>query len=607
MNTALQTGRLAPVHQRLIAGSLLLAACLYLVRFVDRGWVPVDEGMMGQAAERVLHGQLPHVDYEEPYPGALSYIYALVFRIAGIDLVHLRWTVFGVAVAGLGLLYKIVRRLQPPVGAAVAAVVSLVWTYPNYVSSLPSWWVLLCALLCLWSVFRYMETGRSSFVMLAGVCAGTAFTLKQTGLYLLPPLVMSLMLGPGPNGSSTPARRFDPVIRTIVALGGIAFVVILTRSGLGAAELVYLVGPIAASCVAFVLWRRTGESQPPINWHAPVLAVACAAIPVLILLLPHIVHGELRSFVYGVFVLPQQRLQFAAMRMRPASQMVAAAAAIIWLLWSPSTLSPRELRVVNVVRWIVATGLVLLALRSAVAYAVIWEGVRGVAVLVPFIATWLLVNGRITDPLMRRWLFASSAIFAWLALSQFPFAAPIYFCYVAPLALIAGMLAVKQAVPVRRLSSGPTIAAVLLFAVLSMNRGYVWNVGSFHEAQDLGAPLRLERAHLRVAPQEAAIFGRLVPLVTEHLNGRGLVAGPDTPEFYFLTGQFSRSGSLFEFFSEPAAVPEEQQLGEWTRADVIVLFHGFRFSPPVSDELLERLRLHFPHGESMPPYEVRWR
>ena len=84
MNSFHRARHLASDHQRLVAGVLLLAGCLYLVPFVDRGWVPLDEGMVGQAAERVLNGQLPHVDYEEPYPGALSYAYAAVFRIGAL-------------------------------------------------------------------------------------------------------------------------------------------------------------------------------------------------------------------------------------------------------------------------------------------------------------------------------------------------------------------------------------------------------------------------------------------------------------------------------------------------------------------------------------------
>jgi hypothetical protein len=608
MNSFHRARHLASDHQRLVAGVLLLAGCLYLVPFVDRGWVPLDEGMVGQAAERVLNGQLPHVDYEEPYPGALSYAYALVFSTTGVDVLHLRWTVFAAAVAGLATLYRILRRFQSPIAAAVTTLVSLVWTYPNYVSSLPSWWVLLCALVCLWAVIQHVDTGRTLFVVVAGLSAGIAFTLKQTGLYLLPPLVMSLMVISKPNESVGAGRgKLDAAARGIISLGAMALVLSITRSGLGGGEVVYLVSPIAASCAAFLLWNRWSEGVRPINWRAPVIAAASAAVPVLILLLPHIVTGHVGAFINGAFVLPQQRLQYTRLGMRPVSQMVAAGAALVWICWSPPALSLREVRFVNVLRWFTAVGLVLFALRSSLVYALIWEGVRGTAALVPWIAAWLLIRGQVTDARSRTFLFASSSVAAWLSLSQFPFAAPIYFCYVAPLALVAGILAFKQAIPVRRLSEGPTFALALLFALLSMNRGYVWNVGSFHEVQHLGTPLELPRAHLQVADDEAAVFRRLVPLVTQHLGEGGLVAGPDTPDVYFLTGQFSPSGRLFDFFSAQSAITEEQRLAEWTRADVIVFFHGNRFSPPLPASLVSKLRHQFSRGESIPPFEVRWR
>ena len=85
------------------------------------------------------------------------------------------------------------------------------------------------------------------------------------------------------------------------------------------------------------------------------------------------------------------------------------------------------------------------------------------------------------------------------------------------------------------------------------------------------------------------------------------MAGPDTPEVYFLAGRFSPSGRLFDFFSAQESVNEEQEFARWASADVIVLFYGKRFSAPVPDTLVSRLRKEFPHGEFMPPFEVRWR
>src|SRR4029078_4655417 len=89
-----QTGpfvRPATSQQRAIGVLLLAAAFLYMWRFVPRGWIPHDAGQIGEAAEWILHGRIPHVDYEDPYTGGLSFAYALLFRLTGIELLHVRW------------------------------------------------------------------------------------------------------------------------------------------------------------------------------------------------------------------------------------------------------------------------------------------------------------------------------------------------------------------------------------------------------------------------------------------------------------------------------------------------------------------------------------
>jgi hypothetical protein len=73
---------------RLAAAGLVGLSIAYLWLFVSRGWIPHDEGMIGQSAERVLIGEVPHVDYEEPYTGGLAWTHALAFRLAGIDLIY---------------------------------------------------------------------------------------------------------------------------------------------------------------------------------------------------------------------------------------------------------------------------------------------------------------------------------------------------------------------------------------------------------------------------------------------------------------------------------------------------------------------------------------
>ena len=73
-----------------------------MVPFVSRGWWPHDEGLLGQSADAVLRGGVPHIDYEESYSGGLSWLYAGVFKVAGVELLNIRWFLFfGASWAGV--------------------------------------------------------------------------------------------------------------------------------------------------------------------------------------------------------------------------------------------------------------------------------------------------------------------------------------------------------------------------------------------------------------------------------------------------------------------------------------------------------------------------
>ena len=155
--------------ENLVGAGLVLGAILYLVPFVTRGWVSHDEGLLGQLAERALHGGLPHVDFEDPYSGGLSWIYAGLFRLTGVEVAHFRWLLFiGAAVASITL-YDLCRRVLGPVGAGIATCLGVVWSFPNYFAGLPSWWLLIFGLAALWFVVRHQETGQLAILPAPGL------------------------------------------------------------------------------------------------------------------------------------------------------------------------------------------------------------------------------------------------------------------------------------------------------------------------------------------------------------------------------------------------------------------------------------------------------
>src|SRR5687768_6267523 len=68
----------------------VVASTLYVAAHLSDGWIPHDEGQLGQTAERTLRGELPHRDFDDMYTGGLSFLHAAAFRLWGIDSASLR-------------------------------------------------------------------------------------------------------------------------------------------------------------------------------------------------------------------------------------------------------------------------------------------------------------------------------------------------------------------------------------------------------------------------------------------------------------------------------------------------------------------------------------
>ena len=197
---------------------------------------------------------------------------------------------------------------------------------------------------------------------------------------------------------------------------------------------------------------------------------------------------------------------------------------------------------------------------------------------------------------------------AWASLVQFPFSGPIYFCYTTPLVVIMAVATAGNTGALRRKAVAGLAALFLVFSLVVMNRGYVYNLGQEYLSYDAGTALDLPRADLFVGGDDAATYRRVVELVRFYRVSGNLVAGPDCPEVYFLTGQFSPSGTLFDFFAtDESETKGLQALPGWTDAEVVVMNHRPIFSPRLTTRAIRRIRRMFPNMEEVGPFEVRWR
>ncbi len=259
----------------------------------------------------------------------------------------------------------------------------------------------------------------------------------------------------------------------------------------------------------------------------------------------------------------------------------------------------------------ILAGALWLSGGSTDVYRSVWYSVRSLgvsAVLAAFLRLTRSHHREFRSPEARQKIFLLAAVVAITGLVQFPFAAPLYFCYIAPLvALLIFALVGTELKPPWPVHAA-MLAFYLLFAVLWPNTGYVYALGRRFERYDPTVVLDLPRAGgIRVTAEDAAIFGPLIRLVEEKSGGRPIYAGPDSPEVHFLSGlpdavsygpgsprnPMERSGEVYRSLEKKGSRVAVLKL----KSDI------FNLRPPV----VARFKELFPQSRVIGHFVVRWK
>jgi hypothetical protein len=455
-----------------------------------------------------------------------------------------------------------------------------------------------------------------------------AILFKVVGLYFVAATLLAVT-----------AHRADGsrLYRAVTVAGVVAFLALLGHlvlPGSGASGVWHFFVPALALGGA-VVWRgwhgRAGEAVSAGAGLRPLLAdgVALAlglAIPVAVFLVPYALGGGLGAWFRGVFVLPGRRLQAAASSPGPFWTVVPGMVAVVVVGAATRLQGTGARRTALALAALLALGLALDDALAGGVMSTLWYALRG---WIPALVVWGAVawglrtgtsraaasstsadadsGGRRPDdaaaasPFPHRpgvTVFAVLATAGLWALVEFPYDAPAYFFYVAPL----GVLATLAVVGVYRGHAGPVLALLAAMAAF-LGAGYGAGVA-------LSSPtlLDLPRGGIRVSTADARVYETLVRDVREHADGGKLWAGPDAPEVYYLTGLSNPTPTLYEFLD--ATPPRVAGLDTLFAADdvrVVVLNRKPLFSAPAAADVVTWLYRAFPAGRDVGPFSVRWK
>jgi hypothetical protein len=598
--------------------AIWLIAALYASATIDRGWIPHDEGQFFQTADRVNAGELPHRDFDEMYTGGLTYVHALALRLFGGTFISLRWVLLAAFILWVPAVFYLAQRLVSPWAAAGLTALAVLWSVPNYPAPVPSWYNLFLAVFGAAAVVRFLDTRRTRWLVVAGLCGGLSFLVKLVGLYYAAGVLLFLLLheqseawerAPERPGAS---RSFSLVL----TLGLVAFVsalvsLILAEPTFG--SLLIFVVPGAA--IAGTLLAREWQLPPGSARQRAVVLIRLltpflvgVALPIALYGLAFALAGGLGDLYHGLFVAPKQRLEFASFptpafsirRCGPILLLVA----IAMTRWRSTRLTRAGVALVAV---LLAAMLVLSAYVPSM-YLTSWRPVVFVLAIVAVAGAWRFrVPGALTTDQQVRALVIF--VTATATLVQYPFPAPVYFCYVAPIVGLAAAAAASSGGRMAHPLAGLLLIFYILFAAVRLAPGFIYRMGRSYEPVTLNSAIAAPRAKgIRVSADEARTYNRVLALVSEHSRGGAIYASPDAPEIYVLAEAPYPGRTIYEFLADPT-LSDAAVLEHLSRDNVrvVVIKKNPRFSDPLSPGLLAELRTRYPLGETVDTFEVLWK
>jgi hypothetical protein len=609
---------------RLLLALVLLLSALYMALELKRGWVPADEGTLAESADRVLHGELPHRDYHEGYTGGLSYLNAAAFRLFGTNLASMRYMMFVFFLAWVPAFYYATSRFVSAPIAGALTLLAVAWGPPNYAAAMPSWYNLFFATFGVAALLRYIGTQAVRWLLLAGICGGISILFKLPGLFFVAGSLLFLVyreqLAPSLKSNDRTNWVYPAFVITSILLYEALLFALLRKLANSATYFYFWVPELAIG--AFLVWTEISGSRDRSKRFYFLLRelmpfAAGVAIPVTLFLVPYILTGSVGLLLRDISAI--SGLMIGRVGMKPPVrwfyQGTEVNAVLIGLvLVTRSKTAPRLWARILFGAFLVPLIPTLLSLahRSRYYYQHVWSTIWVFAPVVVVVGVGMLARRSWLpglESVPRQRLFLSLSVTAACSLIQFPFSNTIYFCYIAPLVLLSLTAVVSLMDQPPRLAVAGMMCFCFLYVVLELTPGFVDHLGAIYAPDTQMVRLSIPRAGgLRVSAASASEYDKLDSLIRQHARGEYILAKPDSPEVYFLSGFRDPTGIFFDFYEDPNGRTQRALAAiDSHNINLVVLNHRPPQAGPIADDLMTALEREFPNRADAGDFEVRWK
>lgn len=537
---------------------LIVSGWFYLAIFAKLGWCPDDVGVMGQQAIRFMNGEWPHRDYHETYTGLLTAMNALVFKFFGVDILFLHYMSIMFCLLSLCCVCLFLINAGNKTLSLVVGLMTLVWAFPNYISSLPSWYVV--SFWCLGAFFldryridsRYKNKGWM-MVLLLGGCAGFATLMKVPGVLLVGGCLLAIchmaLSRAEVNKSTGDGVKWGSWLIGFVLSLHLGSVIFLLCKSPTLGSILNLFAPNFFLNAYLWLLLFKINFKKTIDVRCLWMDFLWISIGFILVVTPPLIffltRGEFRDLWAVLFT----RLSASIISVTsPFPHFQMTLWSIPWILILMAGLWGWGKRHDRSIAWIVG-GISLMFFVFDRGQSV-WYVVTSVRLALPlFVLCVLYYLHRVGDEGREEKnieLFLPISLLVTCGYIQFPSAYVTYFFYLCPLLWITVGRWVGSDEWKLPKTGGVIGIALILFGVISLNPSKFSGVPY--------EPLDLPNASLVVPSVEKRIWFPLVKRIQSlsPAENSPIFAGPDCPEVYFLSNRRNPTKILYEVFENQA-------------------------------------------------------
>ena len=606
----------------IVFAAVLAVSVAFMASQVTHRFVPEDDGTHGHQAERVLNGEVPHLDYRETQTGGLPYLHAVAFRVLGVNVLSMRLALLALFSLWVPAVWYVARKFVSVEAAAGITLLVAGCSVPIYPCPEPPWYELYLATFGTASLFKFLEGRNRRWILVAGLCAGLSFLVEVRGLYFVAAVLLFLVFDEQvTSGQQQGNERLSgagySIFATLALFAFVTSLLWLIHGKLSTNEVFHFVVPggVLAGILVVNEWRTRGARSlarfKRLSWTI-LPFIAAFLFPVAIFLTRYSGRGELATWFRGVFVIPTARIQrHQTFLEAPYALLTMLSVPLFLVLFLGVRLRGRARTALFVT---ITTGLLgsllIFSVHHHATVMAVWYSASASIPLGVMIGAPNVISGADKNHMVpRERLMLMLAVATMFSLVQFPYSGPLYFVYAAPLWILAiTALYAGKGDTARWWALAPVGAFYLGFVLLQAFPT------RFYSAGILSVPFPQKSFTIpRASPVKGDAvtvdeYERLIPEIARHAAGKPIYAAPDAPDVYFLSGLRNPTPVVIEFASgtdfQPAPILHSIDAAG---VRVAVINRGWpNYSGPLPQELEEGLKARFPHSTIIGRFEVRW-